>query len=63
MQAFNGHTDSGAARFLTIENDVNGFACHCCETINRSVIMVGKLLIFFFFLSGIWYAQHNEEMN
>lgn len=47
MQAFNGHTDSGAARFLTIENDVNGFACHCCETINRSVIMVGKLLIFF----------------
>lgn len=48
MQAFNGHTDSGAARYLTIENDVNGFACHCCETINRSVIMVGKLLIFFF---------------
>lgn len=42
----------GAALFLTIENDVNSCACHCCETINRSVIMVGKLLIFFF-SSGI----------
>lgn len=40
--------DSGALWFSTIENDVNSFACHCCETINRSVIMVGKLLIFFF---------------
>ncbi len=40
--------DSGAVLFFTIENDVNSFTCHCCETINRSVIMVGKLLIFFF---------------
>lgn len=44
----NGHIDSGVVLFLTVGNDVNGFVCHCCETINRSVIMVGKLLIFFF---------------
>lgn len=62
MQALMDTFDSGAVLFFTIENDVNSFTCHCCETINRSVIMVGKLLIFFF-LCGIWYAQHNEEMN
>lgn len=60
---FNGYIDSAAVLFLTVENDVNSFACHCCETINTSVIMVGKLLIFF----SLWYlicsAQWGDELG
>lgn len=60
---FNGYIDSAAVLFLTVENDVNSFACHCCETINRSVIMVGKLLFFF----PLWYlicsAQWGDELG
>lgn len=40
-----GHTDSDAV--LTVENYVNSFACHCCKTINRFAIMVGKSFFFF----------------
>lgn len=66
--AFNGHSDSAAALFLTVEFHVNGVACHCCETINRSVIMVeGNVdLLFFLFFVPPWYlicsAQRGEEL-
>ena len=52
--SFNGYIDSGPV--LAMDHYVNSFACHCGESINRSVIMVSKLLIFFLFFSPpLWY--------